>query len=270
MDGDTLLIPIAVVTCPARGQMGTALASHVNADAICWDVGVGPAHNHLAAWKWLYETGAEWGVVLEDDVQLCTDFRRQLEQALACAPTDIVSLYLGRGRPPHWQERIATLVPRARMTGSNWIMLPEFLSAQGYAMRRHLFAHGDYLRKFYCGEGNGRVDAHPIDEGITYMMRMGNGGKISNYNYPRGALRNAEGVPALVSYAFPSIVEHRDGPTVIVHRDGPRNGPTALMTPDSDPSGATLPEIRKAWVFGPHANWDSSGVQLGMNLNTSA
>jgi hypothetical protein len=150
------------------------------------------------------------------------------------------------------------------MLGAHWIMLPEFLSAQGYAMHRHLLGHADYLRKFYCGEGNGRVDAHPIDEGITYMMNIANHRRTGDgyYGHARGSLTRAQDVPTEVSYAFPSIVEHRDGPTIIVHRDGPRNGTTALMTADCDPSGAALPEIRKAWVFGPHSNWDSSAVHL--------
>lgn len=238
--------------------MGPQLAAHVHADAICWDQGVGPANNHLEAWKWLYDTGAEWGVVLEDDVLLCQGFRDQLEQALLHAPTDIVSLYLGRGRPPHWQERLATVIPRAQMHGANWIMLPEFLSAQGYAMRRHLFAHAEHLGKYYCNGRSGEADEHPIDEAITYMMTAGNSSRRSHQWHP-------DNVPSLASYTYPSIVQHRDGPTIIQHWDGPRNGTTALITPDSDPTGAVLPEIRKAWVFGPHENWDGNAVQLGMN-----
>ena len=55
----------------------------------------------------------EWLVVIEDDALPCNDFRAQLADALDHCPTDIAGLYLGRSRPPQWQDFIQQAVWRA-------------------------------------------------------------------------------------------------------------------------------------------------------------
>lgn len=235
------MIPIAVVAHPKREKMAHDLARKVNADVICWDVTrAGAEANHLQAWRWLAELPTEWGVVLEDDVIVCEDFTDQLTQALRVAPTSIVSLYLGRGRPPHWAESVAKVVA----SDVSWLTAPALLSAQGYAMRTSFFAQHRLVA--------GRVErnGYPIDEAITSWI-----------SHVRNPLCD-------VSYALPSLVDHRDGPTIVEHWDGPRNGLTALVADDCDPSGANLPEIRKAWRFGAHNNWDSTSIALDIPLTT--
>lgn len=233
------MIPIAIVAHPKREAMGHALAQAVSADAVCWDVThIGAEANHLQAWRWLADLPSEWGVVLEDDVIVCKGFVAQLTRALHYAPTSLVSLYLPRGRPPHWQESIS----KAVSADVCWLTAPAMMSCQGYAMRTQFFSHHKDI--------NRRVGRHnlPIDEAITSWL-----------NNPRTPLLN-------VSYVLPSLVDHRDGPTLVQHWDGPRGGRTALLTPDSDPSGADLPEVRKAWLFGAHNNWNATSLALEIPL----
>lgn len=239
------MIPVAIVAHPRREAMAHTLARQVQADAICWDVGkIGAEANHMQAWSWLAQSGQPWGVVLEDDVVVCEGFREQLEAALECAPSPIVSLYLGRGRPPHWQESIARAAGGSALSPVSWLMAPALLSGQGYAMHTELFAKTRHVRWQILKMGL------PIDEAVTAWNRT------------------HDGPHAKVAYTWPSLVDHRDGPTLVDHYDGPRNGLTALMAEDCDPSGAAMAEVRKAWQFGAHQNWDSSSIALVEPLTT--
>lgn len=192
--------------------------------------GCGARANHLRAWEWLGQQEAEYGLVLEDDVTLCEDFMSNLGRMMSWAPNQIRSLYLGRGRPPQYQERIASVIGQ----DTSFITASMMMSGQGYLMPISFFTDAD------------RMEAHqlPIDEAITRWARD-------------GEMR--------ITYPKYSLVDHRDGPTLIEdHGDGqPRNGTTALNTADCDPSGAKLPEIRKAWlVAGHNTPWNLGSIPL--------
>jgi hypothetical protein len=226
------------------------LSTQVMAEAMCWDMtGIGAEANHLQAWRWLAEeTGCEWGVVLEDDVVICRDFFWQLRKALANAPTPVVGLYLGRGRPPHWQPEIAKVISSTAPFGArpavSYLTADAMLSCQGYAMRIELFGQHERVRHWTKAQTRG---GKPIDEAMSEWLRV---------------------TGTRVSYPVPSLVDHLDGPTLVTHYDGPRNGTTALMADDCDPSGAHLPEVRKAWAFGAHGHWDSSSIEVDTPLTT--
>jgi GR25 family glycosyltransferase involved in LPS biosynthesis len=232
-------IPIAIVAHPRRNRMANMLANQVGAEAIVWDVGeIGAASNHLQAWEYLAGTGAEWGVVLEDDVIPCRDFYRNLAKAIEVSPLPILSLYLGRGRPPQWQQSVS----RAITQDVSFITAPVLLSAQGYAMRTELLADHKRVGLFAT-----RI-RRPIDEAISYWATK---------------KRKREGDK--FAYCRFSLVDHWDGPTLIEdHGDGRgRNGLTDLMAGDCDPSGSALPEIRKAWLMaGPSTDWSRGCTRL--------
>ncbi len=213
------MVPIVVVGHPKRERLANKLAAQVNADAVVWDMRTqGCGFNHLQAWKWLVEDfNTDWGVVLEDDVVPCSHFRRNLEEAIEHSPRPILNLYLGRGRPPQRQQDIARVItaPVSYYTDT------EFWCTQGYAMRIDLFHFWPQVER--------RTRVHPIDEAIA---SWGNS------------------IGESFAYCRESLVDHLDGPTLIQdHGDGQgRNGKTALWSPDCDPSGKELPEIRKAWL----------------------
>lgn len=230
-------IPIAIVAHPQRKEMAEELADLIGAETICWDMtGIGAAENHLQAWKWLADSGAEFGCVLEDDIIPCEDFHRNLEEALNVSPLPILSLYLGRGRPPQYQERVARVIAQ----DVSFITAQFLMSAQGYVMQTDLFCDREIVGRI------ARNRDQQIDQAISSWASW------MSFDH-------------MVAYCRHSIVDHRDGPTLVEdHGDGcGRNGLTELVWGDCDPSGAQLPEIRKAWLMARYdTNWTSNSVPL--------
>jgi hypothetical protein len=225
--------PVVIVAHPKREDLVANLAHQVSPDAICWDkAGIGAGRNHLSAWEWLADSKYPWGVVLEDDVILAPRFRRQLVHALHYSPEPILSLYLGRGAPVQWQQRIGLAITKE----VSYYTADSLISAQGYAMRTELFKDYASVKSFL----NSRC---PIDNAISKWARSG-------------------GVK--VAYCRKSLVDHVDGPSLIPdHGDGRgRNGKTALITKDSY-GGESYPEIRKAWILaGASTDWTSGTISL--------
>ncbi len=233
------MIPICVVAHPRREIYATKLAYKVGAEAVAWDVThIGCSRNHMAAWQWLADSSEDWAVILEDDVVPCHAFHQNLTDALKYAPTPIVSHYLPRGRPPQYQQSIARVITQE----VSYIRTPALLGTQGYAMRTELFLDYDRLPRFF---------GHPklrrgIDESIS-LWAADNGYRIA-------ATRR-------------SLVDHLDGPSLVKdHGDGRGRGPgakTELMMADCDPSGAQLPEIRRAWLMaGADTVWTLGTCEL--------
>lgn len=186
-------VPVMVVAHPQRLEQARHLAQETTAEAIAVDDGpFGCEVNHLRAWEWLGSGRSPWSVVLEDDAVPVPRFRYQLHAALKVAPTPIVSLYLGRTRPPHWQSSIAAAVGHTRLQDACFLTAPALLHGVGYAIRTSLIP--DLLARVPK-----LARSLPIDEAITVWARLA-GHRIS--------------------YTWPSLVDHHDGPSLINHRDG--------------------------------------------------
>jgi len=183
---------IAIVAHTARLEQADGLAAKVNANAVLVDDGtLGCNANHRRAWERLAEGDSEWSLCMEDDALPVDGFNEQLEQVLAVAPSPVVSLYLGRLRPPHWQHRIRNTLAN---TDAHWLTAPALLHAVAVCIRTEilpLMLHGSPTHK--------PMDAHkPIDEAIgTYARRNG----------------------IKVAYCNPSLVDHADQGTLIAHPD---------------------------------------------------
>lgn len=229
------VIPIAIVAHPARRKLAESLAEQVNAEVILWDdCGLGAGRNHLRAWQWMAEhRDREWGVVLEDDVVPMSGFRTHLSRALEGSPTPVLSLYLGRGRPLAYQQRIAQRIA----ADVSYLVAPDLLSAQGYAMPVYMFK--DAIKFLNLRMARGKM---PPDEALSAWCR--------NRSIKVGFCRQ-------------SLVDHLDGPTLVKdHGDGqPRNGRTALVTPDSA-GGEDLPEVRRAWIRASFPDWTKGSAEL--------
>lgn len=193
---------IAIVSHESRRDMAQRLADRVMADQIFEDDGtLGCEANHRQAWQWHQANTAEgWAVVLEDDAEPINNFRNELERALEAAPTDIVSLYLGRLRPfAGWQSRIRLATTEANRTGAHWIASNHCLHAVAIAIRAELLPAL-------------RLSANLVaDDAITAW-----------------AQRNRHDI----AYSWPSLVNHNDGQSIAEHRDHrPRTpGRTAWAT----------------------------------------
>lgn len=157
----------------------------VRADFVSVDNGVlGCDANHVAVQRHLSALPADWYVVLEDDAVVVPDWRRQVAAALEVAPQPVVSLYLGRLRPPQFVSQVVRAVGCANSADASWIVGRRMLHAVGYAIRADLLAS---LNDF--------DSALPADERLS-AWRSG------------------------VAYCWPSLVDHADLPTVVRHRDG--------------------------------------------------
>lgn len=202
-------IPIAIVAHTTRLDQATRLAKTVDADYMTVDNGrLGCRNNHLQAWNWHRTQHSAWAVVLEDDAQPINNFRNQLEQALLAAPTPIVSLYLGRGRPQQFQQPIHEALHLAHLTGAHWITARHCIHAVGIAITTPLVP--DMLTDL----STPRLHSPPIDEAITHWAHQRQHG---------------------IAYTRPSLLDHDDTLPVLAKHDGPRPpGRTAWQTGHHD------------------------------------
>lgn len=217
-------VPIGIVAHYRRQQRAERLAEHLDAEVVALDTGkVGAGRNHEACYEWLAESSAPWVVLLEDDAVPVRDFRTQLNAALAAAPqTGLLSLYLGRTRPPHWQPSIAQVIAR----DEHFLMCSELLHHVAVAIRTDmipaLLAHLKANRRYQTGK-------MPIDEAVGEFCRdMG----------------------MRVGYTHPSIVNHDTAlPTVI---------DTHVSQHPTETGQRPATELRCAWAFGTRQDWQPS------------
>lgn len=184
------MMAIGIVAHTARAAEAKRLGRSVKARVVSIDNGVlGCDDNHEAVHHHLSQLHTEWSVVLEDDAVVVPTFRAQLREALIHSPSPLVSLYLGRLRPPQYQQEIAAAIEKADAADADWIMASRLYHGVGYAIKTaqlpSLIDHPSGL---------------PADERISeWAMRFGH----------------------TISYTWPSLVDHADLPTVIKrHRDG--------------------------------------------------
>jgi GR25 family glycosyltransferase involved in LPS biosynthesis len=187
---------IGIVAHHSRIDQAKRLYDEVQADVIEIDDTnrkLGCEANHRRVWQALSQIETEWLVVLEDDAMPVSDFRNQLHQALTAAPTPVVSLYLGRQRPPRWQDTIAHHTTKADANNAHWITTDTALHAVGLAIRTpHAHQYLEHIKH--------RNGWYPPDQALGHWART---------------------VGHAIAYTWPSLVDHLDIPTVIAeHRDG--------------------------------------------------
>lgn len=190
---------IGIVAHTDRLDMANHLADDVDARFVSLDNGdKGCLGNHRHVWYRIAGMVAddEWAIVLEDDAVPVGDFRGQLTAALAVAPAGVVSLYLGKLRPPQWANRVAQAVSKAELQHAHWITADYMLHAVGIAIRG-----GELADKMLHATKTFR---RPIDEAISIWSRR--------YNHP-------------IAYTWPSLVDHADLDTVVVHPDAETRQP---------------------------------------------
>lgn len=196
---------LAIVAHTKRAEQAHHLMETVGAAYMTIDNGtLGAERNHTKAWTWLRDNATDdWCIVLEDDAVPVTGFRHQLSEALQQAPTPtVVSLYMGRKRPPHWQQHLKEATEKATNNPDvSWITGTHLLHAVGIAIKTDLVA--DMLT-------HTATTRYPWD-----------------YRVAAWALTRKHPI----HYTWPSIVDHADQPTVTRHPDKmPRTpGRTAWM-----------------------------------------
>lgn len=185
-------VAVAVVAHTARAEQAHQLQDTVRAAYLSMDNGaLGCENNHRKAWAWLAGRDTDWSIVLEDDAQPVTGFREQAAQALAAAPTPIVSFYLGRLRPPHWQPQIEHAITKAQQENACYITSTHLLHAVAVAIKtEHIPDMLDLTKN----------SIHPWDYRV---------GAWAQYNWPQGG----------ITYTNPSLVDHADTESIARHPD---------------------------------------------------
>lgn len=182
---DAVRLAVGVVGHTSRVAEAKLLTRMVRADFLSVDNGVmGCDANHQLVQRHLSALPADWCVVLEDDAVVSPSWRFQVCAALEVAPEPVVSLYLGRQRPPQYQRQVVQAVAKANTADASWIVGRRMLHAVGYAVRADLMAS---LNDFDSGL--------PADERLSAWCSS-------------------------VAYCWPSLCDHADLPTVVAHRDG--------------------------------------------------
>ena len=220
---------IGIVAHTKRAKAAHKLRETVHAAYTTIDSGtLGCRGNHLKAWTWLREHNHNgYSVVIEDDAVPVADFNKHLDEVLALAPTPVVSLYLGKLRPPQYQAWIKYATERADLAEppASWIISPDLFHAVGVCIRHDLVADMlDSIKDLTSIGGDMMPTPAPIDQAISWWAKE----------------REHQ-----ISYCFPSILDHADGETVEQHADGQPREPG-----------------RVAWRTGVREPWTTSKVSM--------
>lgn len=208
-------ITAAVVAHLDRRDRANRLHAQLSADyttGMFLDDGrLGCDYNHLHAWDSISADAATgWCAVFEDDAEPIPELAYHMGWALFYSPAPIVSLYLGRGRPTHWQRRISNAM---RFDDRPFIVSTHLLHCVAVAIRTELVREMLRDTRIAIDEGN-----KPIDEAWTEAIQ-------------------ARNLP--VAYTNPSLVDHADEPSVARHR---------YPQPQTEPRVAWQVGVRDSWV----------------------
>lgn len=126
-------IKFVVVGHHARRQEAEALASALGAHLLIDDGNHGANWNHRRALEWAAEQTCRV-VVLEDDALPVHGFTEKVTDWLARFPDDMLSFYLGTGRPPQYQKEIADWLIVADKSRADFITLQRLIHGVCYSI----------------------------------------------------------------------------------------------------------------------------------------
>lgn len=174
-------IKFVVVGHHARRQQAEALASALGAHLLIDDGNHGANWNHRRALEWAACQPCRV-VVLEDDALPVLGFSEKVTDWLARFPDDMLSFYLGTGRPTQWQPAIASKLSSCPDT----ISLPTLIHGVCYSIPQNELA--------------GILARWPHHLAADFAIGRAWGREVV--------------------YLSKSLVEHADGPSVERHPDG--------------------------------------------------
>ncbi|MCZ0103860.1 hypothetical protein OYS96_26650 [Raoultella ornithinolytica] len=127
---------IAIVAHHSRRDMANDLASKLEADSIFMDEhSAGANANHLRALSWAAEQ-SDRVIIIEEDALPVDGFRDKAQDWLARFPDDMLSFYLGTGRPPQYQKEIAGMLVEADRVNADYLVLSKLIHGVCYSPPR--------------------------------------------------------------------------------------------------------------------------------------
>lgn len=125
-------IKFVVVGHHARRQQAEALASALGAHLLIDDGNHGANWNHRRALEWASCQPCRV-VVLEDDAMPVLGFSEKVTDWLTRFPDDMLSFYLGTGRPPQYQKEIAGMLVEADRVNADYLVLRKLIHGVCYS-----------------------------------------------------------------------------------------------------------------------------------------
>lgn len=125
--------PIIVVAHKERLSIANKLAAYIDAKIFLDDGDHGANWNHHKAIEYLNKENKS-GIVIEDDAVPISDFIYHAANWIKRFPAQIVSFYLGTGRPRQYQMTIRNKIDRALEKGIDYITIPNLIHGVCYYM----------------------------------------------------------------------------------------------------------------------------------------
>jgi len=131
-------VKFVVVGHHSRYKQALCLAKSLSA-VLLIDSGDHAANwNHRRALEWAAEQSCRV-VVIEDDALLVPEFHVAVVEWLVRFPDNLVSFYLGTGRPPQYQMQIAERLVIADKSRADFITMPRLIHGVCYSVpQQHL------------------------------------------------------------------------------------------------------------------------------------
>lgn len=177
-------VKFVVVGHHARREQAERLADYLGAHLLVDEHDRGANWNHRRALEWAGDQPCRV-VVLEDDAMPVAGFEEKVALWLSLFPEDMLSFYLGTGRPPQYQMLIAERLIVADKARVDYIALPKLIHGVCYSV----------------------PSSH-----IARVLANWDSGKPADY-----AVGDAWG--GAVIYPCWSLVDHADGEPVEQHPD---------------------------------------------------
>ncbi|WP_034913020.1 hypothetical protein [Erwinia sp. 9145] len=174
-------IKFVVVGHHSRRDKANDLAESLGALTLIDKGDNGAAWNHFRAIEWAGQQNCRV-VIVEDDALPVPEFKDKAVGWLARYPDDLLSFYLGTGRPPQWQSEIK----RKLADNADFITLPTLIHGVCYSIPQQ------HIQRI--------LDKWPLHLAADYAIGRAWGRDVI---YP--------------SY---SLVDHADGESVEKHPDG--------------------------------------------------
>lgn len=127
------LIIFTVVGHVSRLGMATHLAKSLDAHLLIDYQDRGANWNHYRAVKWASQQDCRV-VILEDDALLVDGFADKVTAWLNRFPDDLVSFYLGTGRPPQYQLEVATKLIDSDQRQTDYITMSRLIHGVCYSI----------------------------------------------------------------------------------------------------------------------------------------
>lgn len=178
-------VKFVVVGHHSRYKQALCLAESLSAVLLIDSGDHGANWNHRRTLEWAAEQSCRV-VVIEDDALLVPDFNVAVVEWLVRFPDNLVSFYLGTGRPPQYQMQIAERLVIADKRRADFITMPRLIHGVCYSVPRQ------YLPR---------------------VLARWDSSKAADY-----AVGDAYG--GSVVYPCYSLVDHEDGQPVEVPQDG--------------------------------------------------